>query len=414
MKKLLISILFVVLTFATSLSSAGQKLSPPEIMEKYGNAVVLIASQKNDKEFGLGSGFIVKSDGVIVTNYHVIEGASPVVVKLKNGDIYEDVLLIDCNEREDIAVLKIKGFDLPSVNLGNSNNVRVGERVIVIGNPHGLENTISDGLLSQMRDTGQGYKLHQISAPISPGSSGSPVFNLCGEVIGIATLSDVLWQNLNFSVPINYARPLIETKKEPVRLSETRMTKKTETTEEDIKTPYDGICPYCKSKISVYLKKDDNICPNCKRQVDAIKALQPIKEVDVNKKSIAFIQMQTENNVNNVGLINLGKVFDEYCKTKEADKKLEKISNEREKERLRKIREGASVEEIKALVEKVQASLNEMRDEAVIAIVKDIDKVLQKYGQDNNYCLIINDRALIVPEKASDITKDIIKILNQK
>ncbi|MCK4325976.1 trypsin-like peptidase domain-containing protein, partial [bacterium] len=161
---------------------------------------------------GLGSGFIVKKDGVIVTNYHVIENAYPALVKLKNGDVYEDISVIDCDGRKDIAALKIKGFDLPVVKLGNSNEVRVGEKVVVIGNPHGLENTISDGLLSQTRNTDFGYKLHQISAPISPGSSGSPVFNLKGEVIGIATLSDVLGQNLNFSVPINYVRGMLDAK----------------------------------------------------------------------------------------------------------------------------------------------------------------------------------------------------------
>jgi S1-C subfamily serine protease len=80
----------------------------------------------------------------------------------------------------------------------------------VIGNPQGYENTISDGLLSQIRDSGEGYSLHQISAPISAGSSGSPVFNQKGEVIGIATLSNTLGQNLNFSVPINYARGMID------------------------------------------------------------------------------------------------------------------------------------------------------------------------------------------------------------
>lgn len=189
---------------------SGQTLSPADIMEKYGKAVVLISGIKNSEEIGLGSGFIVKGDGVIVTNYHVIAGAYPAIVKTKNGDIYEDISVIDFNERYDIAIIKIKGFDLPTVILGNSNTVKIGERVVVIGNPHGLENTISDGLLSQIRNSGEGYSLHQISSPISAGSSGSPVFNQRGEVIGIATLSDTDGQNLNFSVPINYARGLVE------------------------------------------------------------------------------------------------------------------------------------------------------------------------------------------------------------
>jgi len=215
MKKLLI--VLILISWTTTLSSySADELNPAEIMEKYGNSVVLIASITNDEEIGLGSGFIVKDDGIIITNYHVVEGAYPALIKLKNGDIYEDVSVIDYNERNDIAILKIKAFALSTVKLGNSNNTKVGEKIVVIGNPRGYENTISDGLLSQIRDTEWGHKLHQISAPISPGSSGSPVFNTKGEVIGIATLSDVLGQNINFSVPINYARGMINS---PVKYS---------------------------------------------------------------------------------------------------------------------------------------------------------------------------------------------------
>lgn len=207
----LITIIMVFSVFSSSSYGFGE-VSPPEIMEKYGKSVVLILTVKNNKEMGLGSGFLIKSDGVIVTNYHVIKNSYPIVVRLMNGDVYDDLSVIDYNERMDVAVIKIKGFDLPFLRLGNSNNVKVGERVTVIGNPDGFANTISDGLLSQIRDSGGGYTLHQISAPISPGSSGSPVFNEKGEVIGVATLSDVFGQNINFSVPINYARPFVEEK----------------------------------------------------------------------------------------------------------------------------------------------------------------------------------------------------------
>ena len=207
MKRLVILALIVF-----SLTQLSYALTPQQIVEKYGDAVVLIAGIKNKEEIGLGSGFIVKETGVIVTNYHVMKGAYPAVVKLKNGDIYKDISIIDYDDIRDIAIIKINGFDLPVVKLGNSNNVKVGEQLVVIGNPHGYENTVADGLLSQIRDTEKGYKLHQISVPISAGSSGSPVFNANGEVVGIATLSDVLGQNLNFSVPINYARGLISDK----------------------------------------------------------------------------------------------------------------------------------------------------------------------------------------------------------
>jgi hypothetical protein len=117
--------------------------------------------------------------------------------------------VVDYDARRDLAILKIKGFNLPVVELGNSDEVAQGARVVVIGNPMGLENSVSDGLWSGARDTGAGYKLQQMTAPISPGSSGGPVFDIRGRVIGVATLSLVEGQNLNFFVPINYARGLI-------------------------------------------------------------------------------------------------------------------------------------------------------------------------------------------------------------
>lgn len=181
-----------------------------QIVEKYGKAVVLITTVKESQgTVGIGTGFIVSSSGVIITNFHVIAGAYPAMIKLTNGDIYDDILIIDFDERRDIAIIKIKGWDLPVVELGNSELIKIGEQIIVIGNPQGLENSVTDGLVSGIRDSGDGYNVHQISAPISPGSSGSPVFNRKGEVIGIATSSIEDGQNLNFSVPINYARGLI-------------------------------------------------------------------------------------------------------------------------------------------------------------------------------------------------------------
>jgi len=191
-------------------SSVEATLTIPQIVEKYGKAVVLIATAKKDSgTIGLGSGFIVDPNGIILTNYHIIEGAYPALIKSINGDIYDDIYIIETDKKRDIAVLKIKGWNLPFVQLGNSDSIKVGERIVAIGNPEGLENTVTDGLISGIRDTGEGYKLHQISAPISAGSSGSPVFNMKGEVIGVATSSIIEGQNLNFSVPINYAKGLI-------------------------------------------------------------------------------------------------------------------------------------------------------------------------------------------------------------
>lgn len=211
MKNLIIlSFVFVSQLLITSQAVEKQTKDPAEIKKEFGKAVVLIAAVKEANEsIGLGSGFIVDQEGVIVTNYHVIQGAYPAIVKLLNGDIYNDLSIIDFDSTRDIAIIKVKGWSLPTVKLGNSDSIEIGERIVIIGNPKGLENTVSDGLLSGIRETGKGYKLHQLTAPVSAGSSGSPVFNSKGQVIGIATSTIIDGQNLNFSVPINYVRGMI-------------------------------------------------------------------------------------------------------------------------------------------------------------------------------------------------------------
>lgn len=160
-------------------------------------------------KLGLGSGFIVSEDGKIITNFHVVANAFSVSVKLRNGEVYNDASVIDSDEKNDVAILKIKAMNLPTVNLGDSDHISIGERVVVIGNPVGLENTVSDGIISAAREV-EGHKMIQITAPISQGSSGGPVCNLTGDVIGIASSSVKEAQNLNFAVPINYVKPFLE------------------------------------------------------------------------------------------------------------------------------------------------------------------------------------------------------------
>lgn len=204
--------LLILTMVATVGTIAVAEVKPEQLVEKYGRAVVLITAKREDGKEKQGTGYLVTSNGALVTNLHVIHGAITARVKLTTGDVYDQVEVVDHDARRDLAVLKIKGFKLPTVDLGDSDNVRVGERVYVIGNPRGLENTISEGLLSGTRDTGEGYRLIQISAAISPGSSGSPVFNSEGKVIGTAVSQLINGQNLNFAVPVNYAQGMISDK----------------------------------------------------------------------------------------------------------------------------------------------------------------------------------------------------------
>ncbi len=184
-------------------------LSVADIVKQSGDAVVYIATySKIGLELGIGSGFVVSDDGKIVTNFHVIENAYSASVKLKNGDVYDDVQVIDHDERRDLAVIKINASNIHKVEFGNSDFISSGEKVIAIGNPAGLENSVSDGVVGGIRDA-DGYKVVQVTAPISPGSSGGAVFNSVGEVIGVSTFTLDGAQNLNFAIPINYVKPML-------------------------------------------------------------------------------------------------------------------------------------------------------------------------------------------------------------
>jgi S1-C subfamily serine protease len=171
---------------------------------------VLVTCADAKAHISQGSGIIVRTNGVIATNYHVIAGAVSARVKLHNGDIYDDVSVLDTDERKDIAVLKIKAINLPVLTATDSDTVRVGTSVYVIGSPRGLEGTLSSGIVSGIRPAEEldsnltGFRLIQITAPISPGSSGGPLLDEAGKLIGLVFASRVDAQSINLAVPINY------------------------------------------------------------------------------------------------------------------------------------------------------------------------------------------------------------------
>ncbi|HKQ73859.1 MAG TPA: trypsin-like peptidase domain-containing protein [Blastocatellia bacterium] len=183
--------------------------SPSEIARDQSKAVVIIeALDERGSVTGQGSGFIVTPQGAVVTNLHVVQGAASLRVKLPSGDTYKTSDLIDVDDAKDIAIVKIKGFKLPMVTLGDSDKAENGEAIVAISSPEGLVNSISTGVISGVRrfDT---HRVFQITAPISNGSSGGALFNPRGEVIGIITYLFKSGQNINFAVPINYARGMI-------------------------------------------------------------------------------------------------------------------------------------------------------------------------------------------------------------
>ena len=165
---------------------------------------------------GTGSGFIVSSDGLILTNAHVLDGADEVTVTLKDGRTIEGMVM-GTDSLTDMAVVKIEATDLPTIEFGNSDELQIGEYAIAIGNPLGLDNTVTTGIISatgrNSMQIGVGDKridFIQTDAAINPGNSGGPLLNARGEVIGINTAIIRNAQGLGFAIPINDARDVAE------------------------------------------------------------------------------------------------------------------------------------------------------------------------------------------------------------
>jgi len=186
-------------------------LTVPQIVNKWNESILLVKSiDKNGNILGQGSGFVISENGAMATNYHVVKSSHSVLIQLMNEKSYQEASLIAGYPSNDLAILYIEGDkSLLPVILGDSDNVQIGEQILAIGNPYGFENTISDGLISGIREIAD-FKLLQITAPVSPGSSGGALFNMKGEVIGITSIGSQ-WnaQNLNFAIPINTLKILV-------------------------------------------------------------------------------------------------------------------------------------------------------------------------------------------------------------
>lgn len=202
-------------------------MSPAEVYASTVNSVVSInCSSTSTNIFGQstesassGSGFIITSDGYIVTNHHVISGASKISVTLHNGDTY-DATVIGSDSDYDVAVLKVDAKDLTPVTLGDSTNVNVGDTVLAVGNPLGeLTFSMSQGIVSccdrAINVDGTPFNMIQVDASINPGNSGGPLFNEYGEVVGIVSAKYSSYasqsvEGLGFAIPINDVAAMIQ------------------------------------------------------------------------------------------------------------------------------------------------------------------------------------------------------------
>jgi serine protease Do len=168
--------------------------------------------QRDFKQRSLGSGFIITPDGYIFTNNHVVEQADKILVKLSDGKEYE-AKVIGKDAKTDIALIKIKPSDsLPVAEIGDSDKLRVGDWVIAIGNPFGLEQTVTAGIVSakgRVIGAGPYDNFIQTDASINPGNSGGPLFNMEGKVIGINTAIVAQGQGIGFAIPVSMAKTIL-------------------------------------------------------------------------------------------------------------------------------------------------------------------------------------------------------------
>ena len=185
-----------------------KELSAEDIYKQSFDKVAMVLCYQDGIPSSQGSGFFIDKN-TLVTNYHVIEGSDYLELKIAGDEtIYKGAKVVEASPEYDLAIVQTKQ-DFSAFEIVDCSKVEVGAKIYTIGNPRGLEGTISDGILSGKRNN-EGIEYLQITAPISPGNSGGPVLNDKGEVIGVATFAYKNSQNLNFAVPVSYIDKCID------------------------------------------------------------------------------------------------------------------------------------------------------------------------------------------------------------
>ncbi len=202
------SLLIYLTAILVLIAVAATAQTPQQIAKKAMDATVLLVMEDADGgALGFGSGFIV-GKGLVATNLHVVEDTAKGYVKRLGQETKYNIEGITATDDDnDLAILMVS-LDVPALSLGDSDAVQVGEAVYAVGNPRGLDGTFSQGVISRIWEFNT-FKRLQFTAPISPGSSGGPVLNEAGEVIGISVAIFRGGQNLNFAIPSNYLKALI-------------------------------------------------------------------------------------------------------------------------------------------------------------------------------------------------------------
>jgi tetratricopeptide (TPR) repeat protein len=222
-QRLVFAAIICVVVAYSSTAQTGRDIA----RDAFPSVVLIVAENSKTGESTLGSGFFVSGD-LIVTNYHVVKGASKITVKLVGSEAEHEAEVVAYNAAKDLAILKVDRILARPLSLGDISDVGVGDEVYVIGNPEGLEATMSQGIVSGIRQI-EGNRLFQITAAVSHGSSGGPVLGKSGEVIGVAVGSLSSGQNLNFAIPASEIIAILNrsTRLESVPASHSRLPKST-------------------------------------------------------------------------------------------------------------------------------------------------------------------------------------------
>lgn len=194
-----------------NVSTVGKKIAVQPFFELSPFFDDFFSGPQYKQNKSLGSGFIISKDGYIVTNDHVVRDAERIQVKLSNDKVY-DAKVVGGDHKTDIAVIKINATDLPVAVLGDSDKLEVGQWAIAIGNPFGLDRTMTVGVISATGRSNVGIETYenfiQTDASINPGNSGGPLLNVYGEVIGINTAIVAAGQGIGFAIPVSMAKPI--------------------------------------------------------------------------------------------------------------------------------------------------------------------------------------------------------------
>src|ERR1035441_2989960 len=198
---------------------APAKLTTAQIADRATPSVVVVENFNEDgQKAGQGSGYVFLGDGVIITNYHVIRGAKALTVRVPGKEPYHVDSILGYEIEHDLAALQLMGSSLPALLTETVEEPKVGDRVVAIGAPLGLESTVSEGIVSALRNAGTMHII-QTTASISPGSSGGPLLNEYGKVIGLTTSTVLNGQSLNFVVSAKHVSELLG-RKQPMSLDE--------------------------------------------------------------------------------------------------------------------------------------------------------------------------------------------------